>query len=147
MFLVQTEGTSYSGRLKYLQLCNSVIVSHKLDWQEFHTHLMQPDGPEQNFVETQRDWSDLPSKIEFYLSNQKKAEAIAQRSYETFNLRYLTPAAITCYLRRLFAGWAEVQGYTPELYTLNETSGERTPRGVPFEVFAVTFPEDPSKIL
>lgn len=93
-FLVQTEGSSYSGRLKYLQLCNSVTVAHKLEWAEFHTHLMQPSGTEQNFIEVKRDWSDLDSSMTEALRNAEQTEQIAERSFETFNQRYLTPAAV-----------------------------------------------------
>ncbi|KAJ5951282.1 CAZyme family GT90 [Penicillium vulpinum] len=62
-FIAQTEGNSYSGRLKYLQMCRSVVVSHTLDWIQHTYHLMRRDGPEQNFVEIQRDWEDLEEKI------------------------------------------------------------------------------------
>lgn len=50
-FLAHAEGCSYSGRLKYLQACNSVIVAHKLDWVQHHHPLMVSEGLEQNFVE------------------------------------------------------------------------------------------------
>ena len=89
-----TEGTSYSGRLKYLLLCNSVLVSHKLDWSEFSSHLLQPDGPEQNFVQTEQDWSDLRSKMESLLAHPEEANLIAKRGYEHFHQLYTTPAAV-----------------------------------------------------
>lgn len=97
MFVVQTEGTSYSGRLKYLLLCNSVTVAHKLEWLEFHTHLMESSGPTQNFIETKRDWSDLSVKMDHYLGNLDETKEIAKRSYNLFNQRYLTPAAVRNY--------------------------------------------------
>ena len=97
MFVVQTEGTSYSGRLKYLLLCNSVTVAHKLEWLEFHTHLMESSGPTQNFIETKRDWSDLSVKMDHYLGNLGETKEIAKRSYNLFNQRYLTPAAVRNY--------------------------------------------------
>jgi hypothetical protein len=30
-YLAHTEGNSYSGRLKYLQSCRSIVVTHKMD--------------------------------------------------------------------------------------------------------------------
>lgn len=141
MFVVQTEGTSYSGRLKYLLLCNSVTVAHKLEWLESHTHLMESSGPTQNFIETKRDWSDLSVKMDHYLGNLRETKDIAKRSYNLFNQRYLTPAAVTCYWRHLFDGWAKVQGFKPELHTTNDSSGELVLRGISYEAFIVTFPK------
>jgi hypothetical protein len=31
-FLVHTEGYAYSGRLKYLQMCRSVVVGHEMQY-------------------------------------------------------------------------------------------------------------------
>lgn len=58
-FVLQIGVTSYTGHLKFLQLCNSVIVIQKLACSESATHLVQCFSPEQNFVETSRDLSDL----------------------------------------------------------------------------------------
>lgn len=93
-FTIQTEGTSYSGRLKYLQLCRGVVVSQRPVWQEIHTHLLTSNGPGQNFVEIQDGWVDLSEKIEYYLANPTTASQIADRSYEMFSSRHLTPAAV-----------------------------------------------------
>ena len=141
-YVLQTEGTSYSGRFKFLQLCNSVTVSHKLEFDEFATHLMRASGPEQNFVEVERDWSDLEASMEYYTSHPKEAEAIAKRSHEFFAERYLTPAAVSCYLRRLTEGWARVQGFEPDLNQIDRITGERTAKGIPFEAFVVSFPHE-----
>lgn len=62
-FPIHTEGYTYSGRLKYLQLCNSAPVAHHLQWIEHHHHLMQPSGPKQNFIQVKNDWSDLEEKV------------------------------------------------------------------------------------
>jgi protein glucosyltransferase len=108
-----------------------------MEWAEFATHLMQPNGPEQNFVEVDQDWSNLPSRLKHLLDHQKDAEAIAERSYEVFNRRYLTPAAVSCYLRRLFHGWAAVQGFEPRIFE----EGSDKLRGSAFEALAVSFPQ------
>jgi hypothetical protein len=60
---VHTEGYTYSGRLKYLQLCNSAPVVHKLQYLEHHHGLMRSSGPDQNFIEVEKDWSDLDEKV------------------------------------------------------------------------------------
>ena len=141
-YVLQTEGTSYSGRFKFLQLCNSVTVSHKLYYAEFATHLMQSSGPDQNFVEVERDWSDLQEKMEYLETHPEEAEAIAERSHQVFAERYLTPAAVNCYLRQMIKTWAEIQGFEPQLYEINETTGSRSARGVPFEAILVSFPQE-----
>jgi hypothetical protein len=134
MFLAQVEGRSYSGRGKYLQNCRSVFVAHKLDWIEAHHAALVASGPEQNFVEVKRDWSDLESSMQHLLDNPQEAKRIADNGVSTFRDRYLTPAAEACYWRKLIRGWASVS-FTPEFY--NDT--QRTQwRGVPFESFALT---------
>jgi protein glucosyltransferase len=77
---VHTEGYTYSGRLKYLQLCNSAPVVHKLQYLEHHHGLMRSSGPEQNFIEVKKDWSDLDEKVNFisrYMSKEAHILTIA----------------------------------------------------------------------
>lgn len=93
-YTVQTEGTSYSGRLKYLQLCNSALITHPLQWQEFHTHLLKISGPDMNYIETTENFGNLADAMEYYRVHDDEAEEIARNSYNTFARRYLTPAAV-----------------------------------------------------
>ena len=136
-FTIHTEGYTYSGRLKYLQLCNSVPVVHELKWAEHHTHLLRPNGSDQNYVSVRRDWADLEEKVQHYLDHDDEARRIAQTSYDTFSRRYLTPAAVSCYWRRLIRTWASVQGFPVELYKTDPQTGEQVLRGVPFEAYAI----------
>ncbi|MCJ1334818.1 hypothetical protein MMC09_000083 [Bachmanniomyces sp. S44760] len=136
MFIAHAEGRSYSAGLKYRQACRSVIVAHKLQWIQNHHYLMVADGPHQNFVEVERDFSDLESKIEALLANQEEAKRIADNSVKVFRERYLTPAAEACYWRELFRGWAEVS-FVPELYedvTMAKKNKKRM-RGLRHETF------------
>lgn len=144
-YTVQTEGTSYSGRLKYLQLCRSALITHPLEWQEFHTHLMRLSGPDVNFIEASDNFNNLESAMNYYREHDNEAKLIADNSYETFARRYLTPAAVTCYWRRLFWSWASVQAYEPQLYEKNK-EGVLAMRGEPWTAFAANWPKDPSKI-
>ncbi|KAF2871052.1 glycosyl transferase family 90-domain-containing protein [Massariosphaeria phaeospora] len=144
-FTVQTEGTSYSGRLKYLQLCRSAIITHPLVWQEFHTHLMSLAGPDINFIEASENFGNLDSAMEYYRAHDSEAEEIARNSYEMFARRYLTPAAVTCYWRRLFWTWSSVQGFEPQLYVPDE-HGNQVMRATPWTAFAANWPHDPAKI-
>jgi hypothetical protein len=102
-YTVQTEGTSYSGRLKYLQLCRSALITHPLEWEEFHTHLMRLAGPDVNFIEASANFTNLEAAMNYYRDNDADAEKIARNSYETFARRYLTPAAVStcCHTRIL----------------------------------------------
>lgn len=136
-FPVHTEGYTYSGRLKYLQLCNSAPIIHDLKWEEFHTHLLRPYRPEQNFIPVKADWSDLEEKVRYYLDHDEETQTIARNNHETFAKKYLTSAAASCYWRRLIRMWATVQGFEPQLYAFNRETGQRTLRGVPFEAYAV----------
>ncbi|KAL1296881.1 hypothetical protein AAFC00_004496 [Neodothiora populina] len=136
-FPVHTEGYTYSGRLKYLQLCNSAPVVHKLKWLEHHHGVMRPNGTNQNFIQVERNWTDLESKILYYQEHEEEAQRIAQNNYETFYERYLTPAATSCYWRKVFHGWSRVQGFEPQLYVKNETDGRMMLRGTSFEQYVV----------
>lgn len=133
-YVVQTEGNTYSGRLKYLQMCRSVVVSHKLDWVQHHYHLLRSSGSEQNFVEVERDWSDLEDKMQWLLSHDEDAQRIANNSVETFRERYLTQAAEVCYWRRLIREWARVSEFEPEFYKVDE-EGRKVWRGLSVESF------------
>ena len=131
-FVAHTEGVSYSARLQNLQNCDSVVVAHKLKWIQHHHHLMVSSGPEQNFVEVALDFSDLESTMEKLQKNDWEAQRIAENSVRMFRERYLTPAAETCYWRKLIRGWAKVS-FEPEFF--DTTSGEAKWRGLPVESF------------
>ena len=133
-FLAHTEGNSYSGRLKYLQACKSVIVAHKMDWIQHQHPLMVASGPEQNYVEVRRDFGDLKEVVMTLQKDDALAHRIARNNVETFRNRYLTPAAEACYWRRLFRSWATVS-FEPEFYEL--VNGTKRWRGLPFESFAL----------
>ncbi|TWU70633.1 hypothetical protein ED733_001181 [Metarhizium rileyi] len=133
-FVIHTEGHSYSGRGKYLQNCNSVVIMHKRTWIEPHHALLVAEGPKQNFVEVAEDFSDLEAKVTGLLARPAKAKKIAQNGADTFRDRYLTPASQTCYWRELIRGWSSVS-FEPELWNVDKDDGKRTIRGVPFETF------------
>ncbi|KAF2021941.1 hypothetical protein BU24DRAFT_33136 [Aaosphaeria arxii CBS 175.79] len=138
MFIAHAEGRSYSGALKYRQLCRSVIVSHKLQWIQHHHYLMRATGPLQNYVEVERDFSDLNNVMQDLLAHPEKAKRIADNSVQTFRERYLTPAAEACYWRELVKKWKEVS-FDPVLYDGVEIGDGRLKRtqkrGVRYETF------------
>ncbi|KAF2130300.1 hypothetical protein P153DRAFT_365924 [Dothidotthia symphoricarpi CBS 119687] len=134
-FLVHTEGRSYSGRGKYLLNCASVVITHKAEWIEPHSHLFIPSGPHQNVVEVEHDFSDLEAKVQDLLQNPERAKAIVNNSIATFRDRHITPAAEACYWRQLFLSWADVS-FRPEPWEVDE-NGRKRIRGVPFETFVI----------
>ncbi|KAF1967241.1 hypothetical protein BU23DRAFT_660380 [Bimuria novae-zelandiae CBS 107.79] len=131
-FLIRTEGRSYSGRAKYLLNCESITIMHKSEWIELHQSVLELSGPGQNFIQVERDFSDLESKVQELLQNSEFAKRIARNSAKTFRDRYLTPAAQACYWRQLIRSWAEVS-FRPKPWAL--TGGGKQLRGVPFETF------------
>lgn len=131
-YLIHTEGKSFSGRLKYLQNCQSVIIAHKLQWIQPANYLLVANGTQQNYVEVERDFSDLEQAIAKLEKEPQLARKIAENSVRTFKMQYLTPAAESCYWRKLISAWAEVS-YEPDFY-----DGQGRFRGVPFENYALT---------
>ena len=113
--------------------CNSVSVLHKLQWIEHYHYLLSPSGPQQNYVEVERDFSDLVEKMEYYLNHTKEAERIAKNSVRTFRERYLTTAAEACYWRALIRGWAEAS-FEPRGFVIGP-DGRQKMRGIRFENF------------
>jgi hypothetical protein len=138
---VHTEGTSYSGRLKYLLMCDSLPFIHKREWTTYWYHLLKSSGPDQNYVEVERDWSDLEAKVEYYLSHPEEAQRIIDNHLATFRRRYLTRAAQSCYVRRLIQGYSQV-AFKPNVWRRLKHEGEaERPRGVSFETF-INMPSD-----
>ncbi|RAL03085.1 uncharacterized protein BO80DRAFT_453771 [Aspergillus ibericus CBS 121593] len=111
MFIAHVEGRSYSASLKYRQACNSVIV--------------------QNYVEVERDFSDLEDKLEPLLADPSLAERIANNSVRTFRDRYLTKAAEACYWRMLFEGYGSVWNSSISVWS----EVHRRERGLRYESF------------
>ncbi|KAL5361235.1 glycosyl transferase family 90-domain-containing protein [Aspergillus floccosus] len=105
-FIAHVEGRSYSASLKYRQACQSVMVIHKLQFIQHHHYLLVSSGPYQNYVEVERDFSDLQSKMQDLLDHPDKAQKIAENSVRVFRERYLSPAAEACYWRTLLQSWA-----------------------------------------
>lgn len=114
-FAVHTEGTTWSGRLKYLLSCNSVIFIHPLRYMTHLYHLLRPEGKDQNYVAVSRDFHDLPGKVSQLLQRPDGAQKIADNAAATFRDRYATPAAQTCYFRKLFQAWRDVS-FEPDPY-------------------------------
>ncbi|KAI9812562.1 MAG: hypothetical protein M1827_004551 [Pycnora praestabilis] len=135
-YLAHTEGNSYSGRLKYLQNCRSVIVAHEMDWIQHYSPLLKSSGQEQNYVQVRRDFADLENTMQMLLAYPDEGERIAQNSVTTFRDRYLTIAAEACYWRRLIRGWAEVSAFEVEFWKVDD-QGKKLWRGVPWESFAL----------
>ncbi|KAJ5191895.1 uncharacterized protein N7498_010880 [Penicillium cinerascens] len=133
MFIAHVEGRSYSASLKYRQACNSVIVAHKLQYIQHHHYLLVSEGPNQNYVEVERDFSDLADKIEPLVRDTDAAERIAKNSVKTFRERYLTPAAEACYWRSLFGGYGSVWNSTVNPWSVRD--GKE--RGLRYESFVL----------
>ncbi|KAL4927063.1 DUF821 domain protein [Aspergillus undulatus] len=123
-FLAHTEGRSFSGRGKYLLSCGSVVIAHKPLWAEMHHGALISSGPEANYVQVERDFSDLERKIEHLLDNPEVAERIAVNAFATFGERYLSPAAESCYWRALVRAYGGVSGFEP-LLEVERTTGKK----------------------
>jgi hypothetical protein len=133
-YMAHTEGVSYSARLQNLQNCRSVIVAHKLKWLQHHHHLMRSSGPQQNFVEVAEDWANLDETMDALIANDTMAEQIADNNVRMFRDQYLTPAAETCYWRKLIRGWASVS-FEPAFFS--GTGSDEKWRGLPVESYVL----------
>jgi len=110
---------------------------HTPEWVEPHTHLFKTEGPDQNVIAVERDFSDLESKIKYYRNHDDEAKHIADNSVAVFRDRYLTPAAQACYWRKLFNAWSTIS-FEPKLYS--EVKGHdgrkrKKTRGTTYETY------------
>ncbi|KAK3075396.1 hypothetical protein LTR53_001327 [Teratosphaeriaceae sp. CCFEE 6253] len=142
-FIAHAEGRSYSASLKYRQACNSVLIIHKLQYIQHHHYLLIHEGPLQNYVEVERDFSDLSDKMANLLDHPEKAAKIAANSVKTFRERYLTPAAEACYWRALWRGYAKVFADAAEPIHVDGAPGARqVKRGMRYETFILIASHD-----
>jgi len=92
------EGNTYSGRLRYIQNCRSVIVTHEPRWLQHWTHLYNADwnSPDQNIVFVppaigsgtgDRTWERLPETMDRLLRDDKLARKIADNQWNFFRER------------------------------------------------------------
>ena len=119
-FVAHIEGARYSARLKYLQHCNSVIVTHEQQWTTHLSHLLKTEGAQQNVVVVGPDFKDVKQVIENLLLDDEKSKNIARNSQETFGKRYGKLGAEVCYWRQLIRGYYSIM--TPE-FQQSVTSG------------------------
>lgn len=136
-YAVHTEGTTWSGRLKYLLSCHSAIFIHRLTWHTHLYHLLTPSGPAQNYVQVENDWSDLPGKMTELIADPRLAKRIADNAAKNFRDLYFTPAAQTCYWRRLFQTWSEMTyELDPWNYTkLADGTMQKSVKGMTYEEY------------
>jgi hypothetical protein len=110
-------------------------VAHKLQYIQHHHYLLAADGPNQNYVEVERDFSDLAAKLEPLMRDTSVAQKIANNSVKTFRERYLTKAAEACYWRHLLDGYASVWNSSS---TITKGSNlDQTERGQRYESFVL----------
>jgi hypothetical protein len=107
-----------------------------MQWIQHHHHLLVANGTNQNYVEVERDFSDLGTVMDHLATHLEEAKRIADNGVRTFRERYLTPAAEACYWRTLIHGWAAVS-FEPQKFEMNPTtSASNKLRGMRFETFA-----------
>ncbi|CAD6893016.1 unnamed protein product [Tilletia controversa] len=149
------EGNSYSGRLRYLQHCRSVIVTHEPRWIQHWTHLYNANtsSPDQNIVfvppappgtegtpvkdddnakvRYDTTWTRLPEVMEELLHDDAKTKRIADNQVAFFRERYVSPASAACYWRKALKGFAKTQRFTVDLSGKEISYEDHMLRGFP----------------
>lgn len=113
-YVLHTEGVTYSGRLQFLQMCGSVLLTPPLAWLQHTTHLIRPlfscdldrennerkrwtpsEGVQEawpdhfapewaNMVFVAPDWSDLEETVQWLEDHPRIAAGIAGAQRELF---------------------------------------------------------------
>jgi Glycosyl transferase family 90 len=102
-------GESYSGRLKYNMLCNSVMIGPQQYWIEFWSHLIVPGY---NYVVVNRDWTNLLSTHQELEANADTTAQIARNALSTMD--HLDVVGVNCYIHELIRQYANVCRWTVE---------------------------------
>lgn len=162
-YVLHTEGITYSGRLQFLQLCESVLLTPPMAWLQHTTHLVKPlfsldllqdktgaptwvpsDGiksawpvhytaTEANTVFVAPDWSDLRATVAWLERHPDVAEGIARRQRALFVDGGYFSPAAETCYWR-----ALIRGWSRVAQTVGPAwVGE--PRGVPWELFAMGY--------
>ena len=89
----------------------SLVVTHKPKYVQHFDGLFDsdPHSAHQNMVVLKGEgWSDLGEQMEYFLTEEgdRKAQRIARNGRLTFE-KYLSPAAVACYWRRILSTYAE----------------------------------------
>ena len=105
-----------------------------------HHYLLVSSGPLQNYVEVERDFSNLGSKMANLLDNPAKAAKIADSSVRVFRERYLTPAAEACYWRALWRAYGNLSEPAKLMHTRSD--GKVVKRGLRYESFMLLSSEE-----
>ena len=92
-------------------------IIHVLDWTTWIYHLLQADGPDQNYLPVDRDYKELEALMKKYTkdSTLREAQIVADNAVKTFRDQYGTPAADACYWRRFIKIWRGVS-FEPEVF-------------------------------
>lgn len=101
-YIVYTEGITYSGRLKYTTLCNSVQIGYKITFIEFWTHLIEP------YYVNVNSWDEAVDRMAEFEKDLAKAELLARGQVDALR-EQLTPKGISCYIQRMMEGYAKSQ--------------------------------------
>ncbi|TKA52545.1 hypothetical protein B0A55_12632, partial [Friedmanniomyces simplex] len=85
----------------------------------------------------ENDWADLPPKMDELIMKPAKARLIADNAANHLRDHYFTPAAQTCYWRRLFEVWREVS-FEPDPWSyarMPDDTMERRVKGMTYEEY------------
>jgi hypothetical protein len=108
-FLAHAEGITYSGRLKYLMQCASVVITHENEWLQHFHHLINFEGADQNMIKVRGpSFEGIVETVEFLQEDADFAKKVVKNSLATFRDRYLSPAATECYWRELLFQWGKL---------------------------------------
>ena len=112
-YLAHIEGVSYSGRLKYLLQCGSVVVMPQPEWLEWFSPLLVDSGSKQNVVTVSRDLNHLALTMETLIKSDDWAQKVAKNAAEKFMYNHISETCEACYFREVLRRYAELQTFKP----------------------------------
>ncbi|KAJ3297477.1 hypothetical protein HDU79_003559 [Rhizoclosmatium sp. JEL0117] len=131
--------------LLYALNCKSVVFGGKLEWKQHFHHILDSDNdsPHQNIVFVPSIKNGLKEAIASLKTSKERADKIAENLWNNLRNRYLTPAATSCYWRKLIHQYASVLKFKPSLQLKKWSDGRQrtgaagTGKAVPYESFVL----------
>lgn len=99
-FILCLEGNDVASNLKWVMSSNSLAVSAPLKYETWFMegHLV----PNEHFVAIKDDYSDLPERMEYYMSHPKEAKEIIENAHQYIRLINSKEDELLCSLMVLY---------------------------------------------
>ena len=114
-YLLHLRGVSYSGRLKYLLSCGSVVIIVKNNFEEFYYHKLPGNVL---FTANESTPNELLQIVKDLENDEERQQKLA-KSVQAFVETFLSQDAIHCYMYKVLKQYGSLMSYDIQLNPLS----------------------------